>query len=128
MSPAIDIPIEGLPYVDEHAIGIWASDREVWDALLAIVPRVMDNRFARGYGPLVGIEHESTNGDFGSIGSTIPEKTATGATLRAETRAEFPGVKGRAYKAMVIDTRMHVLLVRRILAAVKKQAERGSAG
>lgn len=44
--------------------------------------------------------------------------------LRAETRAAFPGLKGRAYRAMVIGTRMHVLVTRRILAAAKRSAER----
>jgi hypothetical protein len=46
-------------------------------------------------------------------------------TLRAETRAAFPGLKGRAYRAMVIGTRMHVLATRRILGATKRRAERG---
>jgi hypothetical protein len=45
--------------------------------------------------------------------------------LRAETRAEFPGLKGRAYRALVIDTRGHVLATRRLLGAVKRRAERG---
>jgi hypothetical protein len=44
--------------------------------------------------------------------------------LRAETRAEFPGLKGRAYRALVIGTRGHVLLLRRLLGAVKRRAER----
>lgn len=44
--------------------------------------------------------------------------------LRAETRATFPGLKGRAYRAMVIGTRMHVLVTRRILGAAKRSAER----
>jgi hypothetical protein len=44
--------------------------------------------------------------------------------LRAETRAAFPGLKGRAYRAMVIGTRMHVLVTRRILTAAKWSAER----
>ena len=35
----------------------------------------------------------------------------------AETRAEFPGVKGRAYRALVIGTRMHVLVTRRVESA-----------
>lgn len=46
--------------------------------------------------------------------------------LRAETRAEFPGFKGRAYRAMVIGTRGHVLATRRILNAVKRRAERAN--
>jgi hypothetical protein len=43
--------------------------------------------------------------------------------LRAETRAEFPGVKGRLYRTLVIGSRAHVLLVRRILRAVRRRAE-----
>jgi hypothetical protein len=44
--------------------------------------------------------------------------------LVAETRAEFPGVKGRAYRALVIDTRMHVLAVRRLLGGVARRVAR----
>jgi len=44
--------------------------------------------------------------------------------LRAETRAEFPGVKGRLYRAMVIGSRVHVLVTRRLLGAVRQRAER----
>jgi hypothetical protein len=44
--------------------------------------------------------------------------------LRAETRAEFPGLKGSAYRALVIGTRMHVLATRRMLTATKRRAER----
>jgi hypothetical protein len=44
--------------------------------------------------------------------------------LVAETRAEFPGVKGRAYRGLVIDTRAHVLAVRRMLGAVARRVER----
>ncbi len=44
--------------------------------------------------------------------------------LVAETRAEFPGVKGRAYRALVIGTRMHVLAVRRVQRGVVRRIER----
>jgi hypothetical protein len=44
--------------------------------------------------------------------------------VRAETRAEFPGLKGRAYRALVIGTRMHVLATNRIIGAVRRRAER----
>lgn len=47
-----------------------------------------------------------------------------GTRVRAETRAEFPGLRGRAYRAMVIGSRMHVLATRRLLGAVKRRAER----
>jgi hypothetical protein len=44
--------------------------------------------------------------------------------LRAETRAEFPGVLGTIYRAMVIGTGGHVLVVKHHLAAAKRWAER----
>lgn len=47
-----------------------------------------------------------------------------GTRLRAETRAEFPGLRGRAYRAMVIGSRMHVVVTRRLLGAAKRRAER----
>lgn len=45
-------------------------------------------------------------------------------TLRAETRAIFPGFRGGVYRAAVIGTRGHVLVTRRLLDAVKRRAER----
>ena len=44
--------------------------------------------------------------------------------LRAETRAEFPGLKGAAYRTLVIRSRGHVLVTRRLLGATKRRAER----
>lgn len=44
--------------------------------------------------------------------------------LRAETRAEFPGLRGAAYRTLVIGTRMHVLVTRRLIGAAKARAER----
>ena len=44
--------------------------------------------------------------------------------VRAETRAEFPHLKGTIYRALVIGTRMHILVTRRILSGVKRHAER----
>jgi hypothetical protein len=49
-----------------------------------------------------------------------------GTRLRAETLADFPGLKGEAYKTMVIRTRGHVLVTRRLLGATKRRAERAA--
>lgn len=55
------------------------------------------------------------------------ESVAAGSTrLRAETRASFPGVKGTAYRALVIGSRGHVLVTRRLLAAAGSRAERAA--
>jgi hypothetical protein len=48
--------------------------------------------------------------------------------VRAETRAEFPGAKGTLYKAAVIGTQGHVVVVRSILRSLKKRAERRADG
>jgi hypothetical protein len=52
------------------------------------------------------------------------DKEGESTTLRAETRAEFPGFKGSVYRALVIRTRGHVLVTRRLLSATKQRAER----
>jgi hypothetical protein len=43
--------------------------------------------------------------------------------LRAVTRAEFPGPAGRAYRGLVIGTRLHVVAVRSMLAGMRARAE-----
>lgn len=45
-----------------------------------------------------------------------------GSRVRAETRAAFPGLRGRAYRTLVIGTRGHVLVVRRLLHAIRARA------
>lgn len=54
----------------------------------------------------------------------LEEQGDNSTVLRAETRAAFPGFKGRAYRALVIGARIHVLATRRILSAAKRSAER----
>jgi len=44
--------------------------------------------------------------------------------LRAETKAIFPGLKGGVYRTLVIGTRGHILVTRRLLGAIKQRAER----
>jgi hypothetical protein len=44
--------------------------------------------------------------------------------LRAETRAVFPGAIGTAYRALVIGTRIHAVLMRHLLRSRKRASER----
>ena len=48
--------------------------------------------------------------------------------LRAETRAEFPGVSGGIYRFLVIGTRGHLVAVRRLLSTIKHRSEQQRAG
>jgi hypothetical protein len=59
-----------------------------------------------------------------SLGFRIEEIDRDRIRVRAETRAAFPGIFGRGYRALVIGTGGHVLVVRGMLAAVKRRAER----
>jgi hypothetical protein len=55
------------------------------------------------------------------------EGSSAETRLLAETRAAFPGFRGGLYRELVVGTRLHALVTRRILAAVKARAERASA-
>src|SRR5690606_26998270 len=48
---------------------------------------------------------------------------ASGTRLRAESRAAFPGRPGTLYRLLVVGTRGHVILMRRLLATVRRRAE-----
>jgi hypothetical protein len=45
----------------------------------------------------------------------------TGCTLRARTWAEFPGLAGRVYRALVIGSGGHRLVVRRLLRDIARR-------
>ena len=51
------------------------------------------------------------------------EETSTGSRVTATTHAAFPGRAGRAYRALVIGSRAHVVATKLMLAAVKRRAE-----
>ena len=154
----IDVPIESLPFVDEHSISVDASAEAIWAGLLETLGQGFSSSPP---GQLVVRALEcapsACKGEPGRIGSTIPgfivtraippavlalmgehrfsryalvfritEREEAPALLSAETRAEFPGRKGRAYRAAVIGSRGHVFATRSILRGVRKQAERSS--
>jgi hypothetical protein len=69
---------------------------------------------------LAGRHRFSTYGLIFRLEDAGPGRTR----LVAETRAAFPGLEGSVYRALVIGTRMHVLVTRRLLTAIKRRAER----
>jgi hypothetical protein len=150
----IDVPIESLPFVDEHSTTIAATPEAVWEALLAVTAG--DGSDGKSLiARALGCAHTESSGEPGTIGSTAPgfvvaravrpavlalmgehrfsryaliftaADTPTGMVrLRAETRAEFPGRSGSAYRALVIGSRGHTLATRSILRTVRRRAER----
>jgi hypothetical protein len=57
----------------------------------------------------------------------IDELDSGHSRLRAETRAEFPGVSGRVYRALLAASRVPTRTVRQILVAVSRRANRAAA-
>ncbi|MFL5871684.1 MAG: hypothetical protein ACJ75R_11415 [Solirubrobacterales bacterium] len=150
----IDVPIESLPRIDEHSVSIAAPPDAVWRSLLEVVCGMTAGRavpVARALG-CAQIEHRGEPGRIGStvpgfiVTRAVPpavlalmgehrfsryalvfridETLAGPVKLSAETRAEFPGGQGRAYKALVIGTRGHVVATRSILHRVRRRAEK----
>jgi hypothetical protein len=58
----------------------------------------------------------------------ITERIDAPVLLSAETRAEFPGLRGRVYRALVIGSRIHVLATGRMLRTVRRRAEKRPGG
>ncbi len=55
----------------------------------------------------------------------LDETAAERTRITAESRAEFPGIAGRIYRALVIGSGGHVLVVRALLRRIAAAAERG---
>ncbi|OBI45746.1 DUF2867 domain-containing protein [Mycobacterium colombiense] len=119
--------MERLPYIDEHAITIDANREDTWSALLRVLCRdprdpstvpfgfVLDearppSRFAlKGRHWFAGyrwvFELDALDG-------------SPHTRLRAATWADFPGIRGKAYRALVIGTGAHRIVVRQTLKRV----------
>lgn len=143
-----------LPHIDEHSLPIEASADATWKALLRVVEgsfaangrgaRLLGCADVEASGPrpltqgstLPGFHVELTERPKELVLSgshrfsayalifRLDQQGEEATTLRAETRAAFPGLKGRAYRSLVIGTRIHILVTRRLLDAVKRSAER----
>lgn len=120
--------MERLPYIDEHAIAVPADRDATWAALR----RVM---CSGPHGAPVGFVVE---------GSTQPHRLALKGRhpfavyrlvfeldeidphhtrLCALTWAAFPGPHGKIYRALVIGTGAHRIVVRRMLRNIAAQAD-----
>jgi hypothetical protein len=129
---------DDLPYVDEHHTTIAAPRAEVWTALRRYVDRSLGvgsgNPLAIVLGtvPRSGFEvsrevagHElSLSGRHRFSRYRLVFALADGAAgetvLTARSFAAFPGPHGRAYRALVIGTRAHVVAVNGMLRAVRR--------
>jgi hypothetical protein len=135
-----------LPYIDTQTVAIGAPAQVVFETLEGAAPGLMGGRLASAYARLVGTADRGSDG--APVGFHVVHREAPNAfvlsgrhrfaryelafriegddgvsTLHADTRAEFPGIAGRLYRAAVIGTGGHVVAVRRMLSAIKRRAE-----
>lgn len=141
--------IAELPFVDRHCIQVAGSPADTWAALAHVLARSFGGKASSWFARVVGCTDTAVTGAPLSVGSTVAgfrvvevqsERSVTlaghhrfsryalifdleGDTLCATTRAEFPGLHGRAYSTVVIGSGGHVVVVKRILEAVKRRAE-----
>src|SRR5688572_10386678 len=133
-----------LPFIDEHRQHVAAAPDAVWAAVATTIRGVSGGTFAR----ILGCDPVSGSPAFtGRLGETVPgfrvaaadathlelrgrqrfsryalTFTLDGDELRAETRAQFPGVLGKLYRGAVIGTGIHRVVTRKILRDIAKRA------
>lgn len=130
-----------LPFVDEHAITIPVPRDLVWAALrryAATSIGVLDRSplaLLLGTTPRSGFELAEVvpGGRLTLAGRHRFSRYALvfelqgidgdGTLLRAKTYAEFPGLHGRVYRALVIGTRAHAVTTTHILRAIHRLSQ-----
>jgi hypothetical protein len=131
--------MERLSYIDEHAITIDANRADTWSALLRVMCRdprdpstvpvgfVLDECRAPARFALKGRHWFAA---YRWVFELDDLDATAGTRLRAATWAAFPGIHGKAYRALVISTGAHRVVVRRTLKRVAASvlAERRQTG
>jgi hypothetical protein len=134
--------INELPFVDVHSTEIAAPPEIVFEAFERIGPRLGTDRLSTLYARLVGTEdagafHVARAERPGLVvlaGShrfsryqlalrIEPSGSGSSSTVHAETRAVFPGLGGRVYRAAVIGTGGHRVAMKLLLRGLKGRVE-----
>jgi hypothetical protein len=136
-----------LPFIDAYEVAVNAPPEAAWDAVATALPRI-GGRAGPAFARLVGCSEPDADFPRAIVGFRVArerpavislqgehrfssyslrflvEPGPEATILRAETRAVFPGPAGRVYRALVIGTGGHIVIVRRMLTAIKRRAER----
>ena len=122
--------MERLPYIDEHATSVAASRADTWSALLRVLcrdpndPATVPTGFALAEATpperfvLKGCHPFSVYRWVFELDDDGKQCTR----LRSQTWAAFPGLHGKGYRALVIGTGLHRIVVRRMLKRIAAAA------
>ncbi|OMC38260.1 hypothetical protein A5740_27550 [Mycobacterium sp. GA-1841] len=120
--------MERLPYIDEHAITVDADTATTWAAVLRTLcgdPADPRAPFGFAIGERTPRERLVLKGRHPfSIYEWIFELDTLGphqTRVRSQTRAVFPGLHGKIYRTLVINSGAHVVAVRRTLKRIAGQ-------
>lgn len=103
-----------LPFVDEHAIELVTSPQRAWEALEHTAPST-GFRVTESTPPAKLVLEGRHPFSRYALVFLIEPREGGGSRAVAQTWAAFPGVAGRAYRALVIGSGIHSVLVRRML-------------
>ncbi|WP_292981170.1 DUF2867 domain-containing protein [Mycobacterium sp.] len=122
--------MERLPYIDEHAISIAATRAETWPAVLKTICRDPDDPSTVPLGFVLDEarppERLALKGRHlfarylwvFELDTDGPRRTR----VRSATWAHFPGFHGKIYRALVIGTGAHRVVVRATLKRISSRA------
>ena len=129
-----------LPNVDTHTVEVAAPRTVAWQALQGFAERSLLGsggvlHRVLGTDPSAGFEVATSEPQdrlelagrhrFSRymLAFQLSDGAAGTTRIAAETYAEFPGIHGRAYRALVIGTGLHVVATRQMLRAIQRSAE-----
>lgn len=125
--------MEHLPYIDEHATTIPADRATVWEAVLRTMCSDPADPSTVPFGFTLDVaepgERFALKGHhwFSVYKLIFLLSDADGGTrVAAQTWAAFPGLKGKVYRALVIGSGGHRIVVRRMLKRIAAQAASAS--
>jgi hypothetical protein len=134
------VTTDPLPFLDAHERAVAASQEQTWAALRQYVDRLIGSShqlvtWVLGTVPRNGFEVSEEDpptaialegrhrfATYRLVFQVSPEKDGT--TLRALSYARFPGLRGTAYRTMLMRSTGHVRGVRHMLRAIADRAER----
>lgn len=126
-----------LPYIDEHTVKVDAPRPQVWTALQRYTTSLLRNVERN---PLLVLLGPEPRAGFAVAESAeqrclvlvgrhrfsryrlvfeLTDAPGGGTLIHAHSYAAFPGLHGRAYRALVIGTRLHVVATNLMLRAIR---------
>ena len=105
---------QDLPFVDEHGISLDLSPETVWENLQRTAPST-GFRVTESTPPAKLVLEGRHPFSRYALVFLIEPRDGGGSRAVAQTWAAFPGITGTGYRALVIGSGVHAVLVRRML-------------